>query len=151
MRPGSGPRKTRRDSEGLRRVVPIPAPPEDYSDHEKRVWRQLAAQIDPLQLFTGADAGAFANWVRVQGLLERAISGESVDVDREGGARRASLGSIATLARTSSMYASQFKANPLARGAVPSPVEPDRGEGERDPDDIRPISLRVLRPPPSAS
>lgn len=148
LRPGSGARKTHRTAEEARRVVPIPGPPEEFSEHEKRVWVQLAAQTDALQIFTETDLVAFANWTRAQTLFERAVSGEAVDVDREGAPKAASLAAIATLARTASMFASQFRANPLARGAVAAPVQPEILEN--DPDDIRP--LRVVRPgPPSAS
>ena len=137
-RAGSGPRKTRRTVEEARRIVPVPEPPAELSEHERRVWAQLAAQVDPLGIFTASDVVAFANWTRAQALFERAIGGEPVDFDREGLPKPASLGAIATLARTSSMFASQFKANPLARGAVPAPVVPDASGP--DPDDIRPLA-----------
>lgn len=98
-------------------VGQVPAPPDDLGAREKRVWEELAAQVEALGVYTVSDYTAFKLLVRLTALADE-------------GPGELAPSAYARIAQTAVGMLGRFGLDPASRGRVPRPAAEEEAENE---------------------
>lgn len=86
----------------------VPAPPDDLGARERRVWRELAEQVELLGVYTASDYTAFKLLVRLTSIADE-------------GPGDLAPSAYARIAQTAVGMLGRFGLDPASRGRVPRP------------------------------
>lgn len=145
LRPGREAEYRVRDAARLTlEPCPVPSPPDDLTDAERRWWELLAPAVDEVGMFTAPDVHVFRLLVEKRALLQAAKTGEFVEAAQDGGTKPVGVAGLVALTKSTHGLMVRFGLDPASRGKVLAVRAEESDEKRDDPDDMKPLALRVV-------